>query len=102
MGFEEFVALICEIPDSEAQAHFRSQNEFIVDDEQNLIVDFVGKFESLERDFTVVAEKIGIGVELPHIRQTSAADYRQMYTDRAAAMVAERYRKDITLFDYKF
>lgn len=56
MSFERFVDAIAEIPDTEADAHFRSQHTFVTNRAGDIAIDFVGRFESLARDFDAVCD----------------------------------------------
>lgn len=70
--------------------------------EGELIVDFVGKYENLSEDFRVICDAIGIPMKLPHINQTSHADYREYYSPESIELVAKMCYRDIELFNYSF
>lgn len=74
-----------------------NQSDYIPED-----VDFIGKFENLHLDFAIVAQRIGLNARLPHIKTTRHAHYRDFYTDKTAALVADLYYKDIERFKYRF
>ncbi len=57
MTFPEFVRAVAQIPNEEANPHFRSQHVAVAND--GFIPDFVGRFERLGEDFALVADKIG-------------------------------------------
>ena len=107
MSFKEFAEAVCHIPDEISNHHFRSQYITICDDgpRKAILADFVGRFEDLEDDFRLVAERIGLKTGLPHVggtkRQHSSA-YRDFYEGRLARMVGERYREDTAVFGYAF
>ncbi|MEO8848829.1 MAG: sulfotransferase family 2 domain-containing protein [Casimicrobiaceae bacterium] len=66
-------------------------------------VDFVGRFERLQRDFDVAAARIGLApCELPHVFATAHSHYVDYYDDAARAFVAARYKADIDAFGYRF
>lgn len=98
MPFEEFVQRVCEIPDKLAERHFRSQHCFLYY-KGSLVFDFIGKFESLEKDWEVVRSHLDLG-KLPQKNESKNDDYRKMYTTETATLAAHRYAKDIALFDY--
>ncbi|TCJ18383.1 sulfotransferase [Parasulfuritortus cantonensis] len=82
-----------------------SQNDYLVDLHDNLIVDFVGRYEQLNEDFATICARIGIPCpELPHRRQATdrRKDYREYYDDETAALVAQHFGKDIERFGYRF
>lgn len=109
MPFAEFVETIYEIPDEESNMHFVSQHQVVCGpgEDRHIMADFVGRFENLAADFAVVAERIGGGkrLELPHkLRSASrrSRPYTEFYDDRLRALVYERYRDDVEIFDYSF
>lgn len=67
-------------------------------------MDFVGHFESLERDFPMVCQQMGFEQvpDLPKLRPGSNADYVQAYTSEMIDIVADIYSKDIKSFGYEF
>lgn len=80
------------------------QWQYLVDLNGDIIVDFIGRYESLQEDFRHVCERVGVECpELPHKRHSKdRQDYRQYYSEETAEMVARRYRKDIELLKYRF
>jgi hypothetical protein len=71
------------------------------------IVDYIGKYESLDKDFEFVAKKLGLPIELHHHNKTKnihydALGFRKAYTPEMIDVVAKVYKKDIELFDYTF
>jgi hypothetical protein len=77
-------------------------SEFICDEHGNVIVDFVGRFESLEADFNKVCDMIGVNRELPHVNRSVRTDYREYYTDETREIVGSIAQADIEMFGYEF
>jgi len=72
-------------------------------DNNNLIVDFVGRFEKLQLDFNYVCDKIGIGyIKLPHANKIDRKHYTEYYDDETREIISEKYAKDIKYFGYQF
>lgn len=104
MPFEEFVRVISTIPDERADRHFRSQRSFITDENGNILVDFIGRFEALSRDLDVLCDKTGLEkMPLPHENISKREkDYRNLFTEETKRLIEERYKDDIELFDYRY
>ena len=66
-------------------------------------VDMVCRFESLQTDFNVVANRIGIDQgRLPHANRSIHKHYSKYYGKEERDIVAELYSKDIEYFGYTF
>ncbi|WP_052746067.1 sulfotransferase family 2 domain-containing protein [Sulfurovum lithotrophicum] len=83
--------------------HFIPQYKYVCDQKGEIIVDYIGKFETLHNDFSHVADTLGIPVHLSHQNKTSnKKDYRTLYTEDMQETVYRLYQKDFELFDYDF
>jgi hypothetical protein len=104
MSFEAFVHAVADIPDEEADEHFRSQTTFVTNEDGQLAVDFVGRYERLADDFRYVEQQIGFPVtQLPRLQTArKRARYAEFYTPETQQLVAERFRGDIEMFGYLF
>lgn len=107
-SFEEFIRWKLD-PARPYQYHVDTsidlQSDYVIDLHGKVLVDFIGRYESLHDDFEEACKRIGIKApELPHKRQAKdrGKDYRSYYTDELAEMVAERFAPDIKLFGYTF
>jgi len=79
-----------------------NQIEYVSDADGNPIVGFVGRFETLERDFDWICAQLGVTAQLEHMNLSAVADYREFYTSRLRQLVAERFARDIAAFGYEF
>ncbi len=78
------------------------QHSFVYE-EGKQIVDYVGRFETLQQDFDEICRRIGIPQQpVPHENKSSHVDYRKLYTPQTIDWVRDRYREDIGLFGYDF
>jgi chondroitin 4-sulfotransferase 11 len=105
MSFDAFVSAVAGIPDSDADAHFRSQHTFLTTSADNLGIDFVGRYENLGADFERVCRRIGLpqAYELPHLQAArNRAAYVDYYTPRSRRLVADRFSEDVERFGYSF
>jgi hypothetical protein len=104
--------------------HVMPQYDMLHDRQGNLLVDFVGRFESLQQDFDQVCQRLNIfRSELPHRNRSDKKSrdlkrqvrnllymngenqlrrMQDFYDDETRKAVAEYYRKDIEAFGYNF
>ncbi|MDP6940759.1 MAG: sulfotransferase family 2 domain-containing protein [Planctomycetota bacterium] len=83
----------------------RVQRKLIANSNGNIGVDFVGKFENLEEDFSTVCKKIGIQIALPHANANpnpNKKDWRDRFDKTAQMRVGELFAEDIEAFGYSF
>ncbi|MFD2112248.1 sulfotransferase family 2 domain-containing protein [Thiorhodococcus fuscus] len=81
------------------------QTDYLVDLRGRILVDFIGRYESLHQDFEIACARIGIQpIALPHARQAKdrKQDYRGYYNDATAELVAQHFARDIELLGYRF
>jgi len=79
-----------------------SQSSLLCDRDGRLLVDFVGRYESLAGDFAFICRRIGIEATLPRVNVGCREDYRNSYTPALAARVADAFAADIERFGYAF
>jgi len=78
------------------------QHNYLCDNEGELIVDFVGRFESLHEDFAKISERLELTASLPHLNSTGRNSYRDYYDASLRDEVGRFFAKDIELFGYRF
>ena len=81
---------------------FMPQHDWLVDEQGELLVEFIGKFENLAQDFAKICERLSIQAELGHAKPSARAAYREYYDAETEALIAEHFAKDIAAFDYHF
>lgn len=65
-------------------------------------LDFVGRFESLEKDFGRVCQTLGIDAKLDRLNAYSHVGYREYYDDETRERVARHWHREIEQFGYAF
>ena len=79
-----------------------SQSGLLCDRRGRLLVNFVGRYESLASDFAFICHRVGIEATLPRVNAGSRGDYRDYYTPALAARVGEAFAPDVERFGYAF
>lgn len=81
----------------------RPQTYWLKNFDGKVNLDFIGRFENLEEDFSEVAKKLGVPqLALPHKIKGSSEDHRQFYDDEAIEIIHDVYFEEIKLFNYSF
>ncbi len=107
--FEEFLTK-CQQPVVETKGKFRyakslvrNQLDYFTDEHGKVAVNFIGRFEALDRDFARVQQQLGLPPgPLPKVNVGRPKDYQSFYTRRTRALVAKRFQRDIDFFGYTF
>ena len=81
---------------------FQPQVEWLKDDEGKISIDFIGKFETINKDFDHIKDVIGLDAELPHLNASKRANYQDYYDDETRQIVAQWFHEDIEVFGYHF
>jgi len=80
-----------------------NQADYLTNKDGNMVVDFVGRFETLATDAETVFKKLELdSLGLPKLNQSKHAHYSSWYTDKTRELIAQRFAKDIALFGYEF
>ena len=62
-------------------------------------MDFIGRYENIQEDWSKVCKIMGVPDDLPHMNK-SGYTYENIYTDEARELVYEYYKKDFEMFNY--
>lgn len=101
-SFDAFIEWVLKTPDPYPKGITKLQSEMLADSQGKLLVDFIGRYETLSADYARVCEKVGVDAPLPHLNKSAHQDYRSYYNDRTRDLVAENFKNDIELFGYSF
>lgn len=93
-SFRQYVRWRCD-------GRLRSQRSFLTYQGKQ-IVDFVGRFETLDEDFQSVARQLEISSKLKRLNQTRSTVYQRHYDQQTAALIRDAYQEDIQAFGYRF
>lgn len=97
MSFAEFVPYA-------HQKRLCQQVDRLVDQRQNLLVDFVGRFETLQQDYHHIMDKLELPIRpmLPHNNRTRPDRFRDYYSSGLREKVRVLWQADIERFGYTF
>ena len=94
-NFEEYIKWRC-------KNEVRYQKDFIYSENNNLLVNYVGRYEDLNNEFSKICSQIGISTFLPELNVSNKKPYQQFYNDETKELVRRAFEPDIKLFDYEF
>jgi len=105
-SFDEFV-INCtqEVDDFDGKKSFLyNQLDYLTDIHGEMLVDFVGKYESFEEDMQYVLRSLRLSGDatFTHENRSKHKHYSGYYTEDLKNIVAERYARDIEYFGYTF
>jgi len=104
--FEEFVYNCTdeiEVDEGVFYSFAYNQVDYVTDVNGDLLVDFVGRFESFERDLHEVYDRLGLEVRsIPHENRSARGHYSSFYTPETEMTVRKRFERDIEYFGYEF
>ncbi len=81
-----------------------NQLDYLTDEDETLLVNFVGRFENFSQDVKLLFEHLGLPApEVPHKnRGRRKRHYSRLYTPETKKIVEQRFKRDIEYFDYEF
>lgn len=93
-GFHEYIRWRCD-------GNFALQRDFVFEGHEQ-VVDFVGKFESLNEDFQAVCDQIGVHAKLPALNATRRRPYHEYYDSKTLQLVEKAFAPDLRAFGYQW
>lgn len=126
ISFSTFVKTVLPIKLEQRDFFFLSQYEYLHDDEGKLMVDFLGRLETIKSDIEVVREKCNLEESLPHANKSKGEwrraaglwmrepilrgklslghkgkPFQEVATKELKELIFELYRQDFEAFGYK-
>jgi len=101
MPFNDYLRWTLESPDRRHTTLRLGQFDFLAENGK-IIVDYVGKLETITKNFSHVCKKIGVQAKLNHLNRTAHKDYRKYYDTDTRKLVTVHFRRDIQKFGYAF
>lgn len=101
-SFDAFVEWVATTPEPYPKGITKLQRDMVTGSDGQLLVDFIGHYETLAQDFTHVCNLVQIDGGLPHVNRSEHRDYRTYYNEHTRKLVAQHFEPDIELFGYTF
>ena len=80
-----------------------NQKNWVFDDKNKNLLNFIGRFENMDQDFKTACEKINLPqIELKRFNRTTHENYKTYYTEETIKIIEEKFKEDIRIFNYKF
>jgi chondroitin 4-sulfotransferase 11 len=101
--FENMLEKIPSFRDA-GEPHFFSAKQFVTDGRGKVVVDFIGKFESIDEDFAKIAKAVNLNKSLPkkNVTNKQESKYCEYYNSTTKRLVEQYFGEDLAFFDYKF
>ena len=85
------------------QFELKTQLYWITNKKGEIQMDFIGRFENLEDDFSYVANVLKIAnKKLAKLVVGDGQNYSQFYDEEMKNIISRKYRDEIALFNFKF
>ena len=78
------------------------QYHFICDTNDQILINYLAYFETINEDFEKIANQLNINTSISHNNANPASSYLNIYNSETRNIAANVYSKDITLFGYDF
>lgn len=105
MSFEEFAEWIQLSSDTCVHpTPHKSQLDWFKDHSGRVVADYIGKFETIEKDWEFICNRLHISQPLPHENRNdkNQRHYTEYYTNKTQRLIAEKFKEDIDYFGYSF
>ncbi|MCV3376266.1 sulfotransferase family protein, partial [Campylobacter sp. IFREMER_LSEM_CL2151] len=80
--------------------HFVPQYKYLCDNDKNILVSFIGKFEKLDEDFKKILNILNRKDSLVHVNKSKHYAYKDYYNYETYKIIREIYKNDFEIFDY--
>ena len=81
---------------------FLPQTKWLCDDNNELLVDQVYRFENLHEEFNKFCAKLDIDTQLPHLKASESVNYQKVYDADTKQSIYAYFAEDFERFNYDF
>lgn len=100
---QAFMKRALAVPRFRERALAKPQHLQLSDDNGEIALDAVGRYETLQQSFDEICERIGIpSTDLTRNNPSKHAAFTEYYDDELRGIVGEFYKEDLRLFGYEF
>jgi len=76
---------------------------YLLDENDNIMVDFVGRVENINKDFNKLTQAIGVPKKkLVHVNKSRRKGYKSYYDKESRGYVKKLFAKDFEIFKYGY
>ena len=103
LTFEDFVLNFFKSDEYLNIEHFIPQYHWLVDKDDNLIVDYIGRFEKIEEEFLIIKERLNFKSTFKTLPKKNITNisHNINYTNEMLQIVNSIYYKDFEFLNYK-
>jgi len=100
--FKQFCMLFEHVGYFKNASGFQRQCDYVINNKKEILVDFVGKYENLEKDWDYLCKNVfHHEYVLPHHRRSRhRKDYMSYYDEETRQKIADYYKEDFEIFGY--
>ena len=102
ISFDKFVIEFLDLYRIHEHNLFKPQYRYVFNIQKKRMVDYIGRYESINEDFIYISKKINIRKELPHINQSKKPMPIPSYyrNEDVKSKIFNLYKKDFELLNY--
>jgi len=94
LNFDEYI-------DWRVNEDFQLQKSFVVNENNELIVDYIGKLENIQKDFNYIQDRLNIQTNLPHVNKSKHKPYYEYFNKKTSNIIIEAFEEDFDFFGYE-
>lgn len=76
------------------------QSDYVVEEENKVIVDFIGKYENLKIDLMKIEKETGWTLDIPHINKSNHKHFLNYYSNESKELIYKYFKKDFEILNY--
>ncbi len=99
-NFEAFVKEWVNPENIYRKNHFTPQFEYLISKDGTIPLDFIGKVENMDQDFSFVCNKMNVPYTLQHLNSSFKKTAEECMDDEMKSIIRKAYSKDFELFSY--